>query len=370
MPRREFRGGAVPLTLAADLTANATTFNVVGDPTSWPTGATAPFYVELDREENGLAEKVLVTTRTGNTMLGVTRGVDDTTAVAHTAGATIEHVLDSDSIDEANAHVNDDTRHDHSQYLRVGDHDITPRHLLGTSVPTGVPGTSAPGDSAAEGTSTGAARADHRHGRTDAYGLVGDVAASAVGDTAAAGTSSRLARADHKHAREAFGTPGASAPGDSAAAGTASTPARSDHRHARETTLGMLVTDAGDNADVTATPGSTTTLATFNLVVVRNSLVLFSGDFCARSVDETLANGKAFAGFLQILINGGGFPGARTKRYHSFNYGGNQYPERTFMARLDPGTYDIDLNGTVDVTTANNVIFSNRNLIATVIGGA
>lgn len=58
--------------------------------------------------------------------------------------------------------------------------------------------------------------------------------ASAPGDTAAAGSSTTAAAADHRHSREGFGSPRASAPGDGGTAGVAGTLARSDHQHARE----------------------------------------------------------------------------------------------------------------------------------------
>jgi len=54
---------------------------------------------------------------------------------------------------------------------------------------------------------------------------------SAIGDTAAEGASASAARADHRHGRESAGTPVTQAFGDAAGAGSAAAVARSDHRH-------------------------------------------------------------------------------------------------------------------------------------------
>jgi hypothetical protein len=72
----------------------------------------------------------------------------------------------------------------------------------------------------------------HQPGGADALPTAA-AGASAVGDTAAAGSSTSLARADHRHSREAFGSPAVSTPGQAAADGTASTVSRSDHKHQR-----------------------------------------------------------------------------------------------------------------------------------------
>lgn len=78
---------------------------------------------------------------------------------------------------------------------------------------------------ASVGTSTEAARADHKHDVTTATPVAGAVVA---GGTAAEGTASTLARSDHLH------TVGVAAPvdvGTANSAGSASTLARSDHVH-------------------------------------------------------------------------------------------------------------------------------------------
>ncbi len=115
------------------------------------------------------------------------------------------------------------------------------------------PGSSAVADTVSAGSSTSAARADHRHGR-ESFATPGS---SAIGDAAASGSASTLARSDHVHGREAFANPVASAPGDTMAPGVASTVARSDHKHAREA-LGVTSIVAGTNVTVSDATGAVT----------------------------------------------------------------------------------------------------------------
>lgn len=321
MARREYKGAAAPCRLSAIIDADDTTILLTGDTDDWPTGAVAPFYVEIDREVNGSAEKILVNTRTGNTLHvsgSGNRGVDGTTAVPHEANAVVEHVIDAGTIDEANAHVNDDARDDHSQYMTISRHDTTARHLLGTSVPAGSPGTSSPGDTGSGGVSTSAARADHRHARGDSYGVVGSMQAEAIGSTAAAGTSPSTARIDHRHAMPAAGTPGASAPGDTASAGSATTVALSDHRHAREAGPGALSWTGNATGDQTVGLGAETTVLTVPLSSLTTARILTLG--ATFEVRES-AGDLNFAGYINIKVDGV-VPLGGTVRFHSHGKGG------------------------------------------------
>lgn len=93
---------------------------------------------------------------------------------------------------------------------------------------SGVPGTSAVGDTASAGVAASLALSDHRHGR-EGYGTPGS---SAVGDTVSAGVATTNARSDHRHGREAFGGVTAQTSfGAASTAGTAATPSHSDHAH-------------------------------------------------------------------------------------------------------------------------------------------
>lgn len=129
MPGRKSFAGAAPRTTLNGSITNVSTVIVVTSGTGYPSGGTNPFVIVIDR---GLAseEKVLVQSRSGTslTVASSGRGYDGTTATSHADGAYLEHVLDADTLDEANAHVNDDTRDDHSQYLNTTRHDTTARH--------------------------------------------------------------------------------------------------------------------------------------------------------------------------------------------------------------------------------------------------
>src|SRR5205085_1283775 len=91
------------------------------------------------------------------------------------------------------------------------------------------PSTQAFGDSAAGGSAITASKNDHKHG------MPSERAASsttpAVVGTAAVGTGTTDARADHVHGTGA-GTPSTQAFGDSASTGTGPAAAMTDHKHA------------------------------------------------------------------------------------------------------------------------------------------
>lgn len=133
MPLKEFVGAAPRTTLAAGIDASTNPFDGA-DGTGYPTGATAPFVIVIDR---GLAteEKLLISGRSANTFTPSVRGYDGTVAQPHAVGATIEHALDSITIAEANDHVNNTGRDDHTQYLTSARHDAL---VTGFHVPTGV----------------------------------------------------------------------------------------------------------------------------------------------------------------------------------------------------------------------------------------
>ena len=178
MTRKSFSGNASPTTLSANMGSGDTTFQVTAI-TNWPNTTTGPFVVTVDRG-TGFEEKILCSSYTGTTVTVASggRGYDDTTAQSHTVPATVNCTLDATTIDSHDAFVN--------------------------GVGTVTPSTSAVGDTAADGTSTKPAAADHKHARESF--AEGVTSSSSPGDTAADGTSSSPARADHKHAREAAAT--------------------------------------------------------------------------------------------------------------------------------------------------------------------
>ena len=131
--RKSYLGGAASTTTSSAIASSGTnTFNIAAY-TGWPYG-TPPFFVVL---EPGTAneEKVLVT-RSGATDLTLTvytvpsvaanRGLDGTSAVAHTSGATTFPVFTATEADEANELVSTMTTkgdllsHGTSTFARLG----------------------------------------------------------------------------------------------------------------------------------------------------------------------------------------------------------------------------------------------------------
>ena len=96
--RRQYKGAAASTTTTNSLTSVDTSVTLTAT-TGWPSTAAVPFYVVID-PGNSSEEKCSVTI-SGST-LTLTRGADDTTAVAHSSGATIYPVFSADEADEAN----------------------------------------------------------------------------------------------------------------------------------------------------------------------------------------------------------------------------------------------------------------------------
>lgn len=102
--RKSFTGGAAPTTLAAPLSAGATSITVA-DGSSYPDGAAGPYVIVVNRNTSS-EEKILIASRTSNVLTVETRGYDDGTDQAHNTGETVEHVLDASTVDQANRYVN------------------------------------------------------------------------------------------------------------------------------------------------------------------------------------------------------------------------------------------------------------------------
>lgn len=95
--RKGYTGNGVQSSLTSSPTDSDTTFTVAAK-TGWPT--TFPFFVVVD-PGTSKEEKMRVTAISTLT-LTVVRGVDNTTAVAHTSGAVIYPVFTASEADEAN----------------------------------------------------------------------------------------------------------------------------------------------------------------------------------------------------------------------------------------------------------------------------
>jgi hypothetical protein len=104
MTRRDYAGGARKALLTGALTTDTLTI-ACDDLSGWPTGGPGPFYAVIDRD-TASEEKLLCSTRTGNSLTVIQRGADSTTPKSHIAGAEIQHVFTSVDADEANGHVN------------------------------------------------------------------------------------------------------------------------------------------------------------------------------------------------------------------------------------------------------------------------
>lgn len=105
MLRREFAGGVLKTQLTANISNSAPSFIVV-DGTTFPSGSTNPFVIVIGRG-TVTEEKILCSSRAANTFTVSSRGYDSTTAVAHTAGEIVDHVLDATTIQDMNTVTND-----------------------------------------------------------------------------------------------------------------------------------------------------------------------------------------------------------------------------------------------------------------------
>jgi hypothetical protein len=100
MERREFLGGAAPTTITANISNSSTSISIL-DSATFPAGNNYPFAVTLSRGTPD-EEKVLVSSRSGNTLSVAQRGYDGTTARAHANGSTVYHVMDAVSLNDMN----------------------------------------------------------------------------------------------------------------------------------------------------------------------------------------------------------------------------------------------------------------------------
>lgn len=196
MPLLDHAGNAIATQLNAGISNTDLSFVIVAS-TGWPTGgANGKFYVTINRG-NATEERILVNTRSGTTCsiaaLG-DRGKDGTSAVAHTAGESVEHTFAADEAHDNNQHIYTTTRDDHTQYMKTDGtrHDLTARHSAGSVIPTAAPTTITPDASAAEGAGTTLARSSHVH-------AISTIAPVAIGTALAEGAGNDFARATHVH---------------------------------------------------------------------------------------------------------------------------------------------------------------------------
>jgi hypothetical protein len=96
--RRQYAGASAATTITSGINTSDTTCTLAAT-TGWPASAGVPFYVVIDPGTS--SEEKVSATISGST-LTITRGQDDTTASAHSAGATIYPVFTANDADEAN----------------------------------------------------------------------------------------------------------------------------------------------------------------------------------------------------------------------------------------------------------------------------
>ena len=106
MARRSYAGGAAATTITGGIGATDLTVTIA-DATGWPNTASGECFVTFER---GTAnEERALCTRSGTTLTFAStgkRGLEGTTAVAHSSGSSIEHTFSETDADEANEHVN------------------------------------------------------------------------------------------------------------------------------------------------------------------------------------------------------------------------------------------------------------------------
>ena len=113
MPRRYYSSTAARTTLSGAINSSVTSITVAstsGFPGSFP------YTLIIDQDQ--VTEEIVTVTAASGTTLTVTRGADGTSAVAHDAGAAVNHGVSARDFDEPNAHVNDTTTDVHPQYVR------------------------------------------------------------------------------------------------------------------------------------------------------------------------------------------------------------------------------------------------------------
>ena len=128
--RRSYAGAAPACTLTSGIGSGDTTASLTGTVTNWPTTASGPFHMVIDP---GLSteEKILVGSRSTGSLSSITRGVDGTTAVSHSAGATCYPVFTASDADEANTFTS--TMTTRGDLLTMGAGPTVARIAIGTA---------------------------------------------------------------------------------------------------------------------------------------------------------------------------------------------------------------------------------------------
>ena len=132
--RKTYVGTATETTLAAGINSTDTTITLADGSTYGSPTVAAPMVIVVGAETPA-EEQILISGRSVNVLTVAANGRNyqaggGTTGVPHALGEVIRHVLDADSVNDANRHVNADADDDHSQYLNTARHDIDARHAF------------------------------------------------------------------------------------------------------------------------------------------------------------------------------------------------------------------------------------------------
>jgi len=105
MERREFLGSVEETTLSANVSNTDTSISLISGST-YPLGDTNPFVIVINR---GLVneEKILCSSRSGDTVTVIQRGYDGTSAQSHSSGDFVDHVLDAVTVQSMNTNTFD-----------------------------------------------------------------------------------------------------------------------------------------------------------------------------------------------------------------------------------------------------------------------
>lgn len=101
MARRYYSSTAAQTTLSAGVNNSTSTIPVTAV-LGWP--ASFPYTLLIDKDT--VNEEIVTVTGRAGTTLTVTRGVDGSTAVAHSAGANVQHGVSARDFDEPNNFIN------------------------------------------------------------------------------------------------------------------------------------------------------------------------------------------------------------------------------------------------------------------------
>lgn len=102
MERRTFSGAVRETTLAANISNVSSTITVT-NASSFPTPPSADRgFVIVINSGHPDEEKVLISSRSGTTFTVGQRGFDGTIATSHSAGVTVDHILDANVMQDMN----------------------------------------------------------------------------------------------------------------------------------------------------------------------------------------------------------------------------------------------------------------------------